>query len=202
MKVALASGFMVFALLCLTVAWSTLAEDGGKRSSSSKVQAPTISMPALGALPSTEGLTATKAEKLVREPTVSPESASYSVVKIQHAKAFARSGGGLQPVGGAISAVQLTGKPPSTPKFSTVIRVKSPEKSNLPIQVEILDGRGEVALSVAGEVSFRGVKGHEADYQVDWDPVPLRMGGDFQVRVRVAGQPMGNWPFQVLEEKQ
>jgi hypothetical protein len=55
---------------------------------------------------------------------------------------------------------------------------------------------------VAGEVNFRALKGHETDYLVDWDPVPWRTGGDFQVQVRVAGQPMGSWPLQMVEQKQ
>jgi len=56
-------------------------------------------------------------------------------------------------------------------------------------------------MAASGELSFRTVKGDEVDYLVDWDPVPLRGGGDFQVLIKVAGQPMGTWPLKVVEQK-
>ena len=46
---------------------------------------------------------------------------------------------------------------------------------------------------------FRGPKGDEVDYVIEWDPVPCRFSGDFQVVVRVGGQPMGTWPLKVVE---
>ena len=54
-------------------------------------------------------------------------------------------------------------------------------------------------MSAAGELRFRGTKGDEVDYVVDWDAVPCRWAGDFLVAVRVAGQPMGTWPLKVVE---
>jgi hypothetical protein len=99
----------------------------------------------------------------------------------------------------------LSGKPLTTEKFSTAIRVKSPQRVNARIEIAIVDFRGDMVMSSAGELRFRGAKGDEVDYTVDWDPVPWRAAGDraagdFQVVVRVAGQPMGLWPLTLVEQ--
>jgi hypothetical protein len=94
----------------------------------------------------------------------------------------------------------LSGKPPTIEKFSTAIRVQSPQKVDARIEIAIVDFRGEVVMSSAGELRFRGAKGEEVDYTVDWDAVPWRSAGDFQVVVRVAEQPMGLWPLTLVEQ--
>ncbi len=176
-----------------------LAQDGAKPRR--KVDVPSITLPPLGDIPKADGVTRPAVEKLGAEPTVSTVSATYSVAKVQHAKSFFRSRAGLLAMGGAIDSINLSGKPPTTEKFTTAIRVKSPQKINAPIEVAVLDPRGEIAMSSSGEVRFRGTKGDEVDYLIDWDPVPCRFSGDFQVVVRVAGQPMGTWPLKVVEAK-
>lgn len=184
-------------LLFILCGSEIFAEDSAKVSR--KVDVPSISLPPLSDIPKADGVTRPAVEKLGAEPTVSTVSATYSVAKIQHAKTFVRSRAGLIAMGGAIDSINLSGKPPTTEKFSTVIRVKSPQRMNAPIEVAVLDPRGETALSSRGEVRFRGPKGDEVDYVIDWDPVPCRFSGDFQVVVRVGGQPMGTWPLKVVE---
>ncbi len=87
-----------------------------------------------------------------------------------------------------------------TERFTTAVRLKSPQRASAPIELALLDPRGDTALSASGEVSFKTVKGDEVDYLVDWDPVPLRAGGDFQLLIRIAGQPMGTWPLKIVEQ--
>ncbi len=187
-------------LILLLPAGQSLAQEGGAKKRS-KVAVPSITLPALGEIPKAEGVTRPAVDKLSTEPTVSSVSATYSIAKVQHAKSFVHSRAGLLAMGGAIDSVNLSGKPPTIEKFSTAIRVKSPQKVNTSIEVAILDPRGESAMSSAGQLRFRGAKGDEVDYVIDWDPVPCRFSGDFQVVVRVAGQPMGTWPLKVVEAK-
>jgi hypothetical protein len=191
------------------VLWLVLVLPGGKSLAQeasakqrSKVEVPKIAMPALGEIPKAEGVTAPAVDKLAAEPTVPSVSATYEIAKVQHAKSFVRTRAGLLAMGGAIDTVNLAGKPPATEKFSTVIRVKSPQKLNTSIEVEILDPRGETAMSSAGQLHFPRTKSDEAEYVIDWASVPCRFSGDFQVVVRVAGQRMGTWPLRVVETRE
>jgi len=188
----------IFALtiVALVVSAAALAEGAGKKPKSPDVSS--ITLPPLAEIPTADGISPPAAERLATEPSA-PASAVYSVTKIQHAKSFLLSRLGPLPVGGAIDQVHLGGKPPSFEKFSTAVRVKSPQKVNAMIEVLVLDPRGDVAMSAAGELRFRGAKGDEVDYVVDWDAVPCRWAGDFLVAVRVGGQPMGTWPLKVVE---
>ncbi len=191
---------VIFALLLADGSSSVTTDAGTPRKAGAKAKAPTITVPTFGALPKADGVTPPAAEKLGAEPTVTSIAATYAIVKVQHAKTFVRSPSGLLATGGTLEAVPLTGKPPTTEKFTTAVRVKSPQRASAPIELAILDSRGATAMSASGEVSFRTVKGDEVDYLVDWDPVPLRSGGDFQVLIRIAGQPMGAWPLKIVEQ--
>lgn len=179
---------------------SSGAPDAGATRKADRPKAPSINVPTFSALPKADGATQPAAEKPASHPSAASFSATYSIVKVQHAKTFVRSPAGLLAMGGNLDAIPLSGKPPATAKFTTAVRVKSPQRANAPIDLTILDPRGDTAMSASGELSFRTVKGDEVDYLVDWDPVPLRGGGDFQVLIRVAGQPMGTWPLKVVEQ--
>jgi hypothetical protein len=183
-----------FALGCL-VGTPALCRDGG-----AKEKAPTISLPSFGEIPKADGLKPPQAERLDQRPTAS--ELHFSVVKIEHAKSFRSSSSGHLPIGDRLAAISLSGSPPATEKFSTLVRIKSPDRMAAPIQVTILDPRGNPALFANGELSFRGVKGDEVEYLVEWDPTPCRTGGAYQVAVRVAGQELGSWPLRVLEPKE
>ncbi len=157
-------------------------------------------IPKFGDLPKAEGMEKPKAEPDPGGPSMTAASTQYAVVKVQHAKAFVRSGGGASAVGGALDSIALVGYPPSTPKFTTVVRVKCARRANAPIEVVVLDPRGDTSMSASGELNFRGTKGDEADYAVDWDPTPLRGGGTYQVLIRIAGEALGPFPLKFVGE--
>ncbi len=183
-----------FALGCL-VSTPALCRDGG-----TKEKAPTISLPSFGEIPKADGLKPPQVDRLDQRPT--PSELHFSVVKIEHAKSFRSSSSGHLPIGDRLAAISLSGSPPATEKFSTLVRIKSPDRLGAPIKITILDPRGNAALLANGELSFRGVKGDEVEYLVEWDPTPCRTGGAYQVAVRVAGQELGSWPLRVLEPKE
>lgn len=187
-------------VLVLSQTDASVAPDAGAKRKAEKPKAPTISVPSFTAIPKADGVTRPQAEKLGSQPSASSFGATYSVVKVQHAKTFIRSPAGLVASGGTLDSVPLAGKPPTTERFTTAVRLKSPQRASAPIELALLDERGDTVLSASGEVSFKTVKGDEVDYLVDWDPVPLRAGGDFQLLIRIAGQPMGTWPLKIVEQ--
>jgi hypothetical protein len=160
-----------------------------------------LDLPSFGAIPKGDDIVKPKAKDTALEPSVTATSATYSVTKILHGKAFTRTTTGSVPSGPAMEVIPLSGNPLSTPRFQSVVRVKSPQKVNAPIDVVILDNRGDTAMSASGQVNFKAAKTDEVDYQVEWDPTPTRAGGDFQVLVRIGGQVMGTWPLKMVEEK-
>ena len=178
-------------LACWMLSWPAVGDDGGTK------RAPSVTVPQLGEIPNPEGLKPPQPDRAIE--AMSREEPRFFIVKIEHAKGFKASGTGHVPVGPSLAAISLSGKPPATEKFSTLVRVRSPQKSNAPIQVAVSDARGEPLMSATGELSFRGAKGEEAEYVVDWDPTPCRSGGAYRVAVRVAEQELGSWPLQVLE---
>lgn len=169
-----------------------------KKPEKKKAKPPAFTLPSLGEVPKADGATRrTSTDELSAKAAGS--DATYSVVKVSHAKAF----GGAANAAVAVSPleiVKLRGAPVRTEKFSSVIRVKSPQKVGAPIDVVILDARGDTAMSASGELTYRGAKGDEAEWLVDWDPSPVRGPGQYSVLVRIAGQPMGTWPLQIAAE--
>lgn len=155
-----------------------------------------LDLPAFGELPKGEGLASPQAKPLQQAPTELVEDARYEVVRVLHGRRFTPSHGALLPVGGAMTAVRLSGAPLSTERFQTVVRVRCEKRRGAPITTTIIDERGGTAMSAEGQLTFRGKKGQsEVDYLIEWDPTPLRAGGQFQVQVEIAGQPMGKWPL-------
>ncbi len=157
-----------------------------------------LSLPSMGGVPATDGISKPKAEVAADSPKVTTSNATYAVVSAQHAKSFARSPSGSTPVGGALAEITLAGDPPATERFSTVVRVRSKERTNAPIDLVILDPRGDTVMKARGEVNFRGSKSDEVDYSVEWEPTPWPKGGEFQMLVRIAGQVMGTYPMKVV----
>lgn len=183
-------GLAICAVLVPSIGWS-----GDK--APSKMD---LGIPSFGEIPKAGDLKkATPDESAESGPSATSTASSYSVVHIIHAKALIRSPSGATAAGPALNVIPLSGKPLSTEKFTTVVRVKSPQKKSAPIEVTISDPRGDSALWANGELSFRGVKGNEADYVVDWDPTPCRSGGEFKLMVKVGGQVLGTWPMKFSE---
>ena len=130
-------------------------------------------------------------------PKVTTSDVEYTVVKVEHASAFVRTAEGAKPQGGVLPAVMLSGHPPTTQPFTTLVRVKATQRVNASIELVILDPRGDTALSGAGELVFRDGKADHVDYLLDWAPVARPSGGDYQLLIRIAGKPMGTWPLKV-----
>lgn len=159
-----------------------------------------LGIPSFGAVPKGEGIEAPKEKKPSTESSTPLPVASYSVVRVAHGKSFVRSASGSTP-SAPLEAVTLEGNPPVTEKFTTVVRVKSPDKKNAEITVAVMDNRGDTVMDANGQLVFRGLKTDEVDYTVDWDPTGVRGPGEFQVVVKVAGQTLGTFPLKVVEKK-
>ena len=124
-------------------------------------------------------------------------NAEYSVVKVIPGKSFVRTAAGAKPAV-PYEAVATEGNPPTTERFSTVVRLKCPQKVNAQIEVMVLDPRGDTLMNASGEVYFRNMIQTEVDYTVDWERTALLRGtGDYQVMVRVSGQPLGTFPLKI-----
>jgi hypothetical protein len=193
----------VLVVLALAAPAMASAPDGGtKAKTKSSAKAPNLDLgiPNFTAIPSGTQLNKPKANDTLDAPTVTSAGAAYSVVRIQHAKAFARTPTGSMPMGGAFETLPLSGKPLSTEKFTTVVRVKSPQRSGASIELAIVDSRGDTLMSSSGELTFRGTKGDEVDYAIDWDPTPCRGGGDYEILVRIGGQSLGTYPIKFAEK--
>jgi len=158
-----------------------------------------LDLPSFGAIPKTTELTKPKADDTLQGPAATPTGSVYTLVRVQHAKAFLRTPTGAVPSGAALQTIGLSGKPLSTEKFTTVLRVKCPQRTGASIALTLFDPRGEVFMSSSGELSFRGTKGDEIDYTVDWDPTPCRASGDYQLQVQIAGQVLGTYPLKLAE---
>jgi hypothetical protein len=164
-----------------------------------------LGLPSFGKVPQAEGLVrATSMETEGKPATDAAEKApepSYQVVSVQHARSFTRTPTGSSPVGGALQSVSLRGEPPTTEKFTSMLRIRFASRSQARIEVFIVDARGDVAMSASGELGFRAAKGNELEYAIDWDPTVFRAEGDYKFQVRLAGAEMGTWPLKVVAQK-
>ncbi len=180
-------------------ACSALAEEPKpkepKLKGSVKQSAPKIKLdlPTFGTIPTGDGMKKVEEKPVADRPTTTEGQASYSIVSVQHGKAFLRTPTGAKP-SAPYSSVAATGAPLMTEKFSTVIRVKAPDKKTTSIEVAVLDPRGDTVMSANGQLSF---KTEEQDWTVDWDPTGIRTAGDFQVLVRIGGNPLGTFPLKI-----
>lgn len=152
------------------------------------------------ALPTNEKLDKPKGEKL-GDLKQGAESATYEVTKVMHGHSFMRSPTGSTAMGGELKEIALSGNPPSTEKFTTMIRVHSKGRDNVPIEVAVVDPRGDTVMSSEGSVHFQGVKQDDVDYQIDWDPTPLRGPGEYKMLVRVANEVKGTYPLTIVDKK-
>ena len=60
--------------------------------------------------------------------------------------------------------------------------------------VMVLDPRGDTVMDASGQLTF---KNDETDWTVDWEPTGIRTAGEFQVLVRIGGNPLGTFPIKV-----
>jgi len=197
---------LLLSCLCLSTA-AFAADPAPPKTTSTKdakkkpaVKVPSFTLPSMGEVPRADGLVKPRAETGPTGPSaVRGEDATYTVTKVTFAKQFVRGSGGQQPVQ-PFTSVALRGTPLITEKFSSLVKVKCPQKANASIELAVLDPRGDTAMDARGELIFKGSASDEIEYLVDWDPTPARAGGKYQLLVRIAGQPMGSWPL-LVEEK-
>ena len=151
------------------------------------------------AIPTGEGLEKPKEKTTQAGPTTNSNDAQYVVVSVVHGKSFLRTATGAKP-SSPFEQVPTEGNPPTTEKFSTVVRVRCISKVNASIDVVILDPRSDTLMEASGQLLFRAQKDPELDWTVDWERTQLPRGtGTYQVLVRVAGQPMGTFPLKIAE---
>lgn len=183
-------------LLALSLSLAAQAADpklkGSKKESAPKLD---LGLPTFNQIPSDQKLENVKDKPEAQQgPSAAKAEEGYSVVRVVHGKGFMRGPDGAKP-SSPFASVTASGNPLMTEKFSTVVRVKSPAKKNTRIELAILDVRGDTVMDASGELRFG--TGEEAEWQVDWDPSGVRGPGDFQVLVRIGGNPLGTFPFKV-----
>ena len=201
----LGQGLLAVALGVLFAAGpQALAEEPRKapqKKPAQKVEVPKIDLGGLGGIPNADGVQKKRSDASAElSPKVTGSEVEYRVERVVHAQGFTRSVEGHVPVGEALEAIRLHGRPPVTQAFTTMIRVKATANVNASIDVAILDPRGDTALSGSGNLSFANAKTGEAEWLIDWTPTPRPHAGEYKVLVRIAGRPMGTWPLRVLPE--
>jgi hypothetical protein len=155
-----------------------------------------LGLPSFGALPTGDGMKKV-GEKAPTERSTPAGPTAYTVVSVQHGKGFVRTPQGSKP-SAPFAAVNASGSPLLTEKFSTVVRVHASEQRSASIEVLVLDPRGDTVMDANGELAF---KADETEWTVDWAPTGIRAPGAFQVLVRVGGQPLGTFPLTVDAKK-
>jgi hypothetical protein len=148
---------------------------------------PSLGLSELAPLPKGDELRAAGAGSAAA-PEVRRVDERFEVLGVEHAQGARRP----------LTEVGVSGSPPRTEPFSTRVRVRSAARRTAPIDVVVLDARGDTVMSASGTLSLSGLKGDVAEYTVDWDPSTCRGPGAYSVLVRVAGQPLGTWPLQVV----
>jgi hypothetical protein len=180
----------------MSLAFVSFAADpklkGSKKEAAPKLD---LGLPTFNEIPKDQKLEKPKAPA---DPQMAPSGSrvdeGYTVVRVVHGKTFLRSPDGAKP-SAPFPQVTVAGNPLLTEKFSSIIRVKSPGKKNSRIEVAILDQRGDTVMDASGEIRFG--TGEEAEWQVDWEPTGIRNPGEFQVLVRIGGNPLGTFPLKV-----
>lgn len=181
-------------LAVLVVATHTWA-DGAKTLKGSKTQtAPKIDLglPQFNAIPKADDL---KKAGPAQDPQQKPSDAvvveKASVLSVTHTRP---GKGGPAP----IASLTASGNPLTTDKFSSVVKVKSPGKRGMGIDVEILDPRGQQVMQANGSLNFHG--SDETEWHVDWDSTSIRAAGDFQVKVTIGGDVSATFPLKVVSQ--
>lgn len=187
---------ILVAVLCAVAVHAEEKKEAPKLKGSMKQQAPKIDLglPAFNSIPTGDGIKKVEDKPVADKPTTTSGQASYAVVSVQHGKGFIRTPTGSKP-SAPMPSVQAQGTPLTTEKFTTVVRIKSPDKKSTSIEVAILDPRGDTVMDASGELTF---KGDEADWTVDWEPTAVRTAGEFKALVRIGGNPLGTFPLTIV----
>jgi hypothetical protein len=193
------SHLLVAAVLSLSsLAWAQTSEpeapkkEDKKLKGSVKQQAPKLDLglPTFEKLPTGEGLTRRKDDE-PKERAQSTGDAPCTLVSAMHSKVGAK--------GVALTAVPVSGAPPTTERFATLVRVKCPTRRATSIEVSFVDARGEPVMEASGSVGFRG--GDESDWSVDWEPSTVRGPGDYALQIKLGGVALEPVPVKFEAKK-
>lgn len=190
------SRFSLVALLTLAVA-AVAAEPklkGSKKETAPKLD---LGLPTFKELPKEQLKKSTDSDTQQIAPSASGPEETWTVLGVVHGKAFIRTPDGAKPSTPFPQVNVTTGNPWTTEKFSTIVRVKHPKKKSASIDVVILDPRGDTVMDASGQLVYRA--GEVAEWTVDWEPTSIRNPGDFQVLVRIGGNPIGTYPLKFAE---
>lgn len=184
--------------LCVVVFATVSFAAEPKLKGSVKKEAPKLDLglPAFDAIPKGEGLEKAKEKRAVDESKTSSGASLYTVVAVVHGKSFVKAPTGSK-AAAPFPGVLVSGDPPATEKFSSIIRVKCPEKRSANIEVIVRDMREDTVMEASGTLIFRG--GDEAEWSVDWAPSSLKRKGDLSVLVRLSGNDIGSFPLKIVE---
>ncbi len=185
-------------LIAMSLSLVVHAEEPKKLKGSKKESAPKLDLglPAFGDIPKDQKLESARPKGDAQNaPSGTRADEGYTVVRVVHGKGFLRGPDGAKP-SSPFTQVTVTPNPFTTEKFSSVVRVKSPARKNARIEVAILDPRGDTVMDASGELRFGNSE--ETEWQVDWEPNGVRNPGDFQVLVRVGGNPLGTFPLKLV----
>ncbi len=188
----------LFCTLCLLAVPPALAADAPPKDGKAKPKFDLgMSKNTFAPVPKGEGLEKVKEKPQQTAPTAVSTDALFTVVRVVNGKSFLRTPEGAK-ASTPYEQVATSGDPPTTEKFSTVVRVKCPQKLSAEIAVAILDFRDDTLMEASGSMVFKGGKETESEWTVDWDPTPLPRGpGQYKVLVRVAGQSLGTFPIKM-----
>lgn len=184
-------------LLCSSLAWAAAPKKDAAKLKGQKLD---LGLPkTFNAIPTGEGMEKPKEKAAQSAPTTVSTDAVYTVVRVSHGKSLVRGPEGAKSPT-PYDQVATDGNPPTTEKFTTVVRVRATQKTNASIDVVILDPRSDTLMQASGEIFFKSLKELEADWTADWERTTLPRGpGSYQVLVRVAGQPLGTFPLKIAE---
>lgn len=188
----------IAAALCCCLASPALAQHP---KATAKTKAPKIDLgiKEFGALPTNERIRKpSEAQPVPTKGGGASLESCYSLLGVVHGKKLTRGPEGAK-AAEPFPSLTLVGDPPMSEKFVTVVRVRCNERKGGSVEVAILDPRGDTVMEARGQMTFRNVD--EAEWQVEWEPTAMRFEGDYQVLVRVAGQPLGTTPLKVVREK-
>ncbi len=188
-------------LIVVSLSLSALAEEPKKLKGSKKDAAPKLDLglPQFTDVPKDQKLESAKGKTDTQTgPTGARADEGSSVVRVVHGKTFIRGTDGAKSATPFPAVTATPSNPWQMEKFSSVVRVKSPAKKNARIEVAILDQRTDTVMEAAGELRFGNSE--EAEWQVEWEATSIRLPGEFQVLVRVGGNPLGTFPFKVQAE--
>ena len=187
-------------VVVLCIASLALAADKPKAKAGGKGAGPKLDL-GLGPTTPMGGLPMDKLEKpkeatADQQTRTSAASEPYTVLAVLHGKSFAKGPKGSAPAA-PFPGLVVAGDPPTSERFSTVVRLRSPEKRNTSVEVAVLDVRGDTVMEASGQILFGNAE--EAEWSVDWQPSWVKRKGPLQVLVRVGGNPLGTWPLPVVD---